>query len=113
MLVVSFGGLIHTSQMLIILSSVSSGSLVGVYPFLPHLLLAQVQFADLAVEGPVIVKNAQSIQPERHHIQQTSPPSVNSKDAEESEQHPRDRKVDRPYDKPAISLPSKESGTDQ
>ena len=58
-----------------------------------------IAFADLGVEGPEIVKNTQPEQPDRHQVQETSPPfahvkSVNSEQAEEGEQGPGDRIID-------------------
>ena len=77
---------------------------------LPGLLPAQVPLADLAVEGPEIVKNTQPEKSNRHQVQQSRPPfahvkSVNSEEAEEREQNPGDRIVDRPSNEAAISFP--------
>ena len=74
------------------------------------MLLPKIAFADLRVEGPVIVKDAQTKQPERQQIKQAGPPfthvkSVNPEETKEGEQDPGDGIIDWPRNKAAVCLP--------
>lgn len=71
------------------------------------LQLSVVSLADLRVESPIIVKNAESKQADRQEVKQTGHPfalvkTVNAKDPQEGQQYPGNRIIDGAGDKSPV-----------